>query len=328
MTQADQEDTALAERRLISIFMPYATRRRQEMIDGNGRFVHYTSAASALQIIRTKQMWMRNTTCMSDFSEVQHGFRTLNRFLTAASNRAAFEQALNDCFPDLAAQAINLFNQWWSDIQFNTYITSISEHDDTEDNHGRLSMWRAFARATPGIALVLRILLAPPTAAQSFHVLFSPVAYFTDRQVDAELNAVIENIRTNRDFLRTTDREQVLSVVFHMLLMAVVCLKHEGFCEEREWRVVYAPRRSPSPLISSAIQVIQGVPQTVYEIPLKGPPPDDLAGLDIPHLIDRVVIGPSQYPWAMYQALVTALTAAGVADAGLRVFVSGIPIRT
>jgi hypothetical protein len=328
MTQAHQKEDIALGQRLVSIFMPFATRRRQEMIDGNGRFVHYTSAANALQIISTKQMWMRNTTCMSDFSEVQHGFRTLNRFLTTKSNRVAFEQALNDCFPGLAAQAINLFNQWWNDIQFNTYITSISEHDETEDNHGRLSMWRAFARATPGIALVLRVPITPPTAAQSFHVLFSPVAYFTDPQVDAELNAVIESIRTNRDFLRTTDREQVLSSVFHMLLMAVVCLKHEGFCEEREWRVVYAPKRWPSSLIPAAVEVIQGVPQIVYKIPLKGPPPDDLAGLDIPHLIDRVIIGPSQYPWAMYQAFVNALTAAGVADAGSRVFVSGIPIRT
>jgi hypothetical protein len=67
------------------------------------------------------------------------------------------------------------------------------------------------------------------------------------------------------------------------------------------------------------------VPQTIYKIPLKGAPPDDLTEIDIPHLIDRVIIGPTPYGWAMYEAFVNALTAAGVQNP--RVLVSGIPIR-
>jgi hypothetical protein len=54
----------------------------------------------------------------------------------------------------------------------------------------------------------------------------------------------------------------------------------------------------------------------------------DLDNVAIPSLIDRVIIGPSPYPWPMYEAFVAALTAAGVPDANQRVFVSGIPIRT
>jgi hypothetical protein len=47
-------------RRLSEIFMPFANRTRTAMIERRGRFVHYTSAANALEIIRTKRWWMRS----------------------------------------------------------------------------------------------------------------------------------------------------------------------------------------------------------------------------------------------------------------------------
>jgi hypothetical protein len=72
---------------------------------------------------------------------------------------------------------------------------------------------------------------------------------------------------------------------------------------------------------------VGGVPQTVYKIPLTGGSPD-LANIAISNLVDRVIIGPSPYPWPMYEAFVSALTAANVTDASSRVFVSGIPIRS
>src|ERR1700720_3351742 len=140
----DQLDLA---RKLREIFMPFADRARKALIERNGRFVHYTSAANALKIINTKSLWMRNTNCMSDYREVQHGFDTLNKFFADQSKQRTFLTALDACAEGVGQQAIQLFNQCWNDIRFNTFITSLSEHIDTEDQHGRLSMWRAFASA-------------------------------------------------------------------------------------------------------------------------------------------------------------------------------------
>jgi hypothetical protein len=113
-----------------------------------------------------------------------------------------------------------------------------------------------------------------------------------------------------------------------MLTLASLCLKHGGFKEEREWRIIHSPNRHPSALVRASIEVIGGVPQTVYKIPLNGRPPPDLAEIDIPHLLDRVIIGPSQYFPAMHQAFVLALGAVGVQNPETRVVISGIPIRT
>jgi hypothetical protein len=328
---AGQSQQASAEQlelvKLQSIFMPYAVRRREAIAQRNGRFVHYTSAESALNIIQSKRIWMRSTTCMSDYSEVQHGGRILQGFFADSANKTTFVQALDACAAGLAQEVLHLFDQWWNDLQLQSYIFSISEHDEAEDLHGRLSMWRAFSRSSARVAIVMRLPLTEGSAAP-LNLLLSPVSYFTDTQVYGELHSVARNIEANRDFLQKTNRPSVVSVAFHMLVLAALCLKHEGFHEEREWRLIYSPKRNPSSLISSSIELIDGVPQTVYKIPLEGTPSADLVGIDIPHLLDRVIIGPSLYPWAMYEAFVTALMVAGIKDANARVFISGIPIRT
>ena len=54
---------------------------------------------------------------------------------------------------------------------------------------------------------------------------------------------------------------------------------------------------------------------------------EDLADIDMTRIFDRLIIGPSPYPWVMYQAFVAALAEIGVPDASNRVFVSDIPIR-
>jgi hypothetical protein len=312
--------------KLREIFMPYAVSTRAAMVKRKGRFVHYTSAASGLNIIRTKQLWMRNTNCMSDYREVQHGFETLNKFFADPSKLQTFLEPLDACVEGVGRQAIELFNQWWRDIRLNTFISSLSEHLEAEDQHGRLSMWRALAHANARVALVFKLPLNDEAAATSLSLLLSPVAYYTAAEVEAELQSIITNIKANQDFLRSTNPTMVCIVLFFMFLTGVVCLKHEGFHEEREWRIIYSPKQRPSSLISSALEVVGGVPQIIHKIPLDGGN-RDTAQIDIAHLIDRVIIGPSPYPYPMWDAFVAALTGAGVADSVKRVFVSNIPIR-
>src|SRR6266850_3009757 len=91
---------------LEEVFMPEARRQRIRANFGENstgepiRFVHYTSAEAALKIIKTKRMWMRNTTCMSDYKEVQHGFELLNKFFSDESKKKQFTTALDACSPN------------------------------------------------------------------------------------------------------------------------------------------------------------------------------------------------------------------------------------
>jgi hypothetical protein len=282
-----------------------------------------------LKIIKSKRMWMRNTNCMADYREVQHGFEILNKFFSDKPKTDAFVAALDACVPGAARESIDLFNRLWNDIRLNTFITSVSEHDDAEDLHGRLSMWRAFGMSTARVAVVFKV---PKVSAGALALLFifSPVAYLTEEQAHAVIAEVIANVGTSRDFLKSIDRQVVVQTVFTMLLAGVTCLKHEGFREEREWRAIYCPRvyPSPSPLMESGIEVVAGVPQLVYKLPLDVNASPALADLDFSRMFHRLIIGPSPYPWPMFEAFREALIAAGVADAQNRLWISGIPIRT
>ena len=90
--------------------MPFATRQRdlafkqqtgRSLYEGANddrlQFVHYTSADAALSIIKTKRMWMRNTSCMSDYREVQHGFDILQKYFLDKERVAKFAAALDAC---------------------------------------------------------------------------------------------------------------------------------------------------------------------------------------------------------------------------------------
>jgi hypothetical protein len=326
VAELTSEQLIIADK-LMEILYPYARRKRREVLDNSRRFVHYTSAENALNIIRSKSVWMRNTTCMTDYREVLHGHEALRRYFADNAKREAFFAALNGCVEGLAQDTIAQFDQSLQSAQLQTYIASIAEHHDREDVHGRLSMWRGFGNSTARVAVVIKLDLEIGKNL-SLGAELSPVAYFTDQEFTHELNAVVGNITENQSFLRSIDGTWLRTSLHAMLLSAMVCLKHEGFNEEREWRIIHAPARHSSEHIKSSIEVIASVPQRVYKIPLQSNEAAGLTGLNPHELIDRVIIGPTQYPFAMWDAFVSALTDVGVTDAANRVFTSQIPVRT
>jgi hypothetical protein len=325
-------EEAEVEKQLESIFSPHAGRQFQDFFKKHpdqtqARFVHYTSAEAALNIIQKKRLWMRNVTCMSDYSEVRHGFVILDKLFSEPSNKKMFAEVLDACAPGAALEAIAIFNQWWTDISLNTYITSISEHDDKEDKHGRLSMWRAFGGTVARVAIVFKISTSTLHAGV-FNLVVSPVSYMTECEVQGHFLQVVANIRDSCKFLKSIGRSRILQSVFNMLVAGVTCLKHEGFKEEREWRLIYAPKRWPSPLIESSTEVVGGIPQIIYKVPFDATVPGIPNVLDFASVFDRLIIGPSQYPWSMREAFVTALKNAGVSEPESRLVFSEIPIRT
>ena len=317
--------------RIMGITMPYALKQMQAMYQRapdqtHGRFVHYTTAEAALNIIRTKQFWLRNTNCMSDYREVQHGFDIFNRYFLDASKRKAFVDAFDACIPGAANDAFTAFNNWWQDLRLNTYIACLSEHQDSEDMYGRLSMWRAFGGTGTRVGIVLRLPYVSISGV-SLALSFSPVAYLSESGAHGVIDQVVANVQANHDYLRALKREVLVQLVFQMFASGIVCLKHQGFHEEREWRAIYTPKRWPSPLMESSTEVIAGVPQVVYKAPLDISVSPLIADLDFAQAFDRLIVGPTPYPWPIYGAFVEALKATGVPGAEDRVFVSDIPIR-
>jgi hypothetical protein len=62
--------------RLLKIFMPNAYRQQERLRTEGRRFVHYTNAEAALSILRSKEVWMRKSSCMNDFAGFSLTVRT------------------------------------------------------------------------------------------------------------------------------------------------------------------------------------------------------------------------------------------------------------
>ena len=116
-------------RKLESIFMPYAHRQRNNAYEKNTkagdapelaslRFVHYTSAEAALNIIRTKRIWMRNAVCMADYREECSMALTFSVDSSPdSSKRDRFVTALDASVQGAVSDAITAFDQQWNSIR-------------------------------------------------------------------------------------------------------------------------------------------------------------------------------------------------------------------
>ena len=58
--------------KLLSIFMPTSFERRIA-IKAHSRFVHYTTAENLFRILDKEEIWFRNTRCMNDHRDIEHG---------------------------------------------------------------------------------------------------------------------------------------------------------------------------------------------------------------------------------------------------------------
>ena len=281
-----------------------------------------------MNIIKSKKLWMRNTKCMNDYMEVSQGHFLLVQFFEDKTRKKYFCNVLEPFGKEIGMNSLKLFDQWWNNIETNTFIASISEHEHDEDINGRLSMWRAYGHPSAKAAVVLNIPFEPHGATKGLNLMLSPVSYFGYTNLEKKLYTILENINKNNDFLVSLGAEAIIELVLTTLLMIAVSLKHEGFKEEKEWRVIYLPTLRPSKLISRNIETLDGVPQDIYKIPLEDNPAENVIGIGIPQLIERIIIGPSTYPIPMYQAFTAALTEAGVEKAASKVIISDIPLRT
>jgi hypothetical protein len=289
--------------------------------------VHYTSAEAAASIIEKKELWMRNTTCMVDFREVEHGISLLERLLHPDHQlglRKALCDATDKCHEGAAEDAIKLAGHHLQNIRYRTYITCLSEFDENEDLRGKLSMWRAFNRGTPTVALVFS-LPRYMKITTTLGLQFSAVAYFDEDAAAKVLQKVITNIQHDTEWLKSQHRDLVTVMLIAMILNGVASLKDSAFKEEKEWRAIYFPDFPRETSLQSDIKCINGAPQRIYKIPLNGT--KGVEELALHRLFDRLIIGPSQYPAALADAFVQLLTDAKVQNAAQRVHVAGIPIR-
>lgn len=314
--------------RLSQIFEPHWRKKRKAIHDEKGSFVHYTSAENAWNIISKAELWLRSARCMNDYSEMSFGRSLL---LETIDDGAIFSGLIETVGKKNMKKALHIFNGFWKNLYNNTFIACISEHEDPEDNkndYGKLSMWRAYGERSAKAAIVLNIPFDEPVTGRGSGVALRPVMYFDKKDLRIELDKITAALKQEHKFISSLPDGRLPLRIAQWLLIASVCLKHPGFKEEKEWRAIYFALNCHTNPLPNNVEMIQGIPQIVYKLKLEANPEKGLGWIDVPDLVDKIIIGPTQYPDPIVKAFEDALHKAGVANPEERIAVSNLPLRT
>lgn len=310
------------------------------------RFVHYTSAPAAISIIEKQEIWLRNSAAMNDYSEVQHGHACIDYVLKGDNEvRQRCEKTLGKVDSGTFERALAYYHGTMLQRLAYTYLLGIAEHGlpnpqpgdiEVEDELGRLSMWRAYGCGN-GVALIFN---ADPIWAESgaLGVFANPVFYGSPNEFSIIFAGVLNSIEQRLEEVKAMPLEIFEANLHRLLHFSSISTKHGGFAEEREWRITLSadPEQeavaddvfNATSRIRREFRDVNGVPQRLYKVPFVDHAEDGLVGMTLPAILWRVIIGPTQYPMMVADAIVSALRKAGVENAGDRITFSNIPLRT
>ena len=314
----------MAELSLADIFQPLSQKRRQAIDEMQARFAYYTSATTALNILRGRELWMRSAACMNDYREIDYGIQLLNHAIYGNEQRRQRIQQLTKRLnwgESVWEHLLGNLNRSENALVTRTYLACVSEHSPDEEQRGRLSMWRAYGRKT-GVAFVLKA-KAILHSRHPLPIRMSPVTYLDQTGFDQAVDRILNNVDRNVIFLQQLGSTKALNYFMDTVLFSLFSIKHPGFIEEREWRIIYQESAGQLPYDSVSVD---GIPQVVYKLPVCGAA-DRNPGLQLVDALDHIIIGPSQYADVIFLAFVKVLEEMGIPNAAQKVYKSNIPLR-
>lgn len=310
--------------RLHAAFFPYAFRRQYDAVRRKQRFAHYTSAEAALAILRSNAVLLRNARCLPDFKEMRSGIDSVVDAWSGEEGQR-LQALLNRAHPGVSENFIAAFQEWSRAFSRTTYIFSVSEHDDAEDNSGRSSSWQA-VDARVKVALILK--QAPFfQVSDSAQLLMSPITYSNASSYTLRMKHLVDHLESHFSILENMARDELLAWSYAALKHAAISSKPLRHNEDREWRIVFTELGPPVRGLLQDVMAFEGVPQKTYKLPLTRNPEQSPHETTLPQTIDRIVIGPNEYPDTVYDAFVSLLAEYGVEDAESRVTVSYTALR-
>ncbi len=327
---------------ILNMFFSYDILRTNRIKNDNIIFAHYTNASTARRILSSEELWLRNVSDMNDFSEIELGQYLLLKILKSPSIINEFNSVFREIsistfsFNDIISHIENNF----SDMKKFLYIACLSEHQDEDNAYGRLSMWRAYAPQN-GVALIINPnFLSDAPALNGIFFMTSPVRYSSHSQIrylEDDIHALIVQLRAI-SFSHSPPQEHEESALFFIFLnkfySTIASIKHIGFQEEKEWRIILSTQGEISPSLSEHKDIlkkqvvdIRGIPQQIYKINLPRLYNISQEESMIPHLLNKIIIGPSHNPELIKEVFCDILREKNIDLSTDKIVISDIPLR-
>jgi len=221
---------------------------------------HYTGAAAIRGILQSGRLWASGAQYMNDWMEVVYGYDIIMTGLRELVEKNKLPDRSRTVFKDV----LQLMES--PDSPFiDAYFVAFCEKGNL------LSQWRAYA-GTQGFAiefdpLVVRGELTLTTQAPARNLRLAKIEY-DPRQQAENFHELIEELRDTIEGTKLTGNSKTSSlptlVEFTRMVLSswAATVKHPGFEEEQEWRVIFQP------LITSEEKYLS---TTEFVVRLEGP---------------------------------------------------------
>lgn len=321
----DAEDQAI-----LDLFQPLWSdlKGEDEYYNRKPLVAHYTSLEVLEKILSNEEIWFSNPLFMNDWEEVRFG-------IIHGTNLVKQSQAVVKALgtPERYAKFIEhldfFIGYFEQEHLLDTYIFCLAEHDH-KNTDGLLSMWRGYGGNGKGAAIVFDT--SKITALDGSALIIARVHYGTAQERITWLEKNAENFASIIAANAIPDDKLYLTAhaVFDRIKLFALFTKHNGFHEEREWRVVYLVDRDPAQKLKPMLHYFNGPrgvePKLRFKVqPLKGVTGDDLS---LEKIVCQIILGPSQAAELTKRSVIRMLEVIKKPALVDRVVMSTIPFRS
>jgi len=288
---------------------------------------HYTTIETLARVMSGDELWLSNPLFMNDHEEIRFGIEN-GMFIARASSD--LKTACGD--DDRVQRFFTAFEQRYQVVAnknvLDYYVLCLSLHD-RDDDDGVLSMWRAYGGNGNGAALVF-------DAAQLGEnrlpfLILGKVTYLSTSQRLSRIENVVSQFASilAGGGVPTGDLHMAAWILFEKLKLDSLFIKHHGFKEEKEWRLVYLGERDEEGHLTSMLSYSVGKRGIEPRLKLKIQP---IAGVTAPDLslaklLDRILLGPSVSHTLAFKSIAKMLVHEGKPDFVEKLRASTIPLR-
>jgi DUF2971 family protein len=254
---------------------------------------HYTSISTLEAILRNEGIWFSNPLFMNDMEEVRFGINEgFNQFIVSDEIEKACES--RERFEKLKYAITHFYNVFANDHVVDTYVFCLSEHQRGNQD-GLLSMWRGYGGNGNGVGIVFDA--GKLNALDGSPLIVAKVDYATQEKRLGWLTDRMSQFAEILKLSKIADSQLHVAAFayFQRIKLFALFSKHNGFDEEREWRVVYMRDRDNNKSLDSMFGYSIGQrgvePKLKFKIsPMAGVAHD---GLSLSNLIHQIILGPS-----------------------------------
>ena len=250
---------------------------------------------------------MRKINLMNDLSEFEYGEKTLEHVLTGS-----LCNEFNNCLKGIDVSREDFYSKYRIIVDLfkrNSYILSLTNQEETENDCGRLSMWREYGR-DDGVAFVfdrkvfidmlIKIISAyKPNREFPICELLVPIYYDDGEKIIInDFKNIFTRIKNySKDYVQKIGNELIEERLILNMCFSILMQKHPGFNEEKEMRFCVSLLSDEyvdgmDQFIRMEDVVINNIEQRILKLELGKLFKKKNLGISWNKLINKIIIGP------------------------------------